>query len=281
MNQQKSIVEILKAQLKTDESLPVLSKNSLQLQDEVIKTDPDHRKIEALIKTDPSVTGHVLKMANSPFYRGLEQISTIKEAMVRLGSTELGNIILQAIHKNNFQSKDPFIRKHQINLLKHSIYCAVGSFWTARHLELEDIIPKSFIAGLLHDMGKLYLLTAFEKLKKNKVIDNYPSPALIKEILDKLHARLGYELLSHWNLPEELCTIAGNHHMEKFDQSDILLVLVRLIDQVVNKMKKGNKEEDTVKIASSVEADILGISEIGLAEIEIAIEDYQERTSAA
>ncbi|MFO7884843.1 MAG: HDOD domain-containing protein [Desulfobacteraceae bacterium] len=249
MNHQNSIIDILKAQLKNGDSLPVLSKNSLQLQDEVIKADPDFKKIETLIKTDPSVTGHVLKMANSPFYRGLEQISTIRQAMIRLGNTELGNIILQAVHKKNFQSQDPFIRKHQIRLLNHSISCAVGALWTARHLELEDMIPKSFIAGLLHDMGKLYLLTAFEKLKTNRIIKNYPSPALIREILDKLHSRQGYELLSHWNLPKELCHIAGNHHMEKFDQSDVLLVLIRFVDQVVNKMEKGNKEEDTAKIA--------------------------------
>ena len=197
--------------------------------------------------------------------------------MIRLGKIELCNIIIQAVHKNNFQSGDPFIRKFQRALLNHSLSCAIGSFWTAKYLELEDIIPKSFIAGLLHDMGKLYLLTAFEKMKAGKLIKNYPANALIEEIIAKLHAEQGYELLSHWNLPESLCKIAGDHHKEEFDQTDVLLVLVRCVDQVCNKMETGNKEEDTARIASSIEADILGISEIGLAEMEIAIEDYQSK----
>ncbi len=282
MNKKNSIIDILKSQMAKEETLPVLSKNSLNLQNEVIKKDPDMDKISRTIKMDPTLTGYILKMANSSYYRGLEQVSTIKEAMIRLGTVELCNIILQIIHKKNFQSQDPFIKQHQKKLLAHSLSCAVGSFWTAKYLELEDLIQRSFIAGLLHDMGKLYLLTAFEKIKTNRIIENYPSSSLIEEIISKLHAEQGYELLSHWNLPESLCKIAGNHHIEKFDQTDVLLVLVRCVNQVCNKMEKGNKEkrkeeEETARIASSIEADILGLSEIGLAEMEIAIEDYQEK----
>ncbi len=277
MQEKKSIIDILKSQMKRENSLPVLSKNSLNLQKEVVKEDPDFKKIGIMIKMDPSLTGYILKMANSSYYRGLEQVSTIKEAMIRLGNIELCNIIVQAVHKQNFQSKDPFIRQYQKKLLNHSISCAVGSFWTAKYLELEDMISRSFIAGLLHDMGKLYLLTAFEKMKTSSVIQHYPPSSLIEEIIHSLHAEQGYELLSHWNLPESLCKIAGNHHMEKFDETDVLLVLIRCVNQVCNKMESGNKEEDTARIASSVEADILGLSEIGLAEMEIAIEDYQQK----
>lgn len=277
MNKEGSIIDILKSQMEKKESLPVLSRNSLKLQNEIIKKDPDINRIEKIIRMDPSVTAYILKMANSSYYRGLEQISTIKDAIIRLGTTELNNIILQAVHKKNFQSKDPFIRKHQIKLLSHSISCAVGSFWTAKYLELDDMLPISFIAGLLHDMGKLYILTAFEKIKTGNLIENYPSSALIEEIISTLHAEQGKKLLSHWNLPEYLCKIAGNHHLEEFDQTDILLALVRCVDQVCNKMETGNKEEDTARIASSAEVDILGLSEIGLAEMEIAIEDYQNK----
>lgn len=277
MSKDRSIIDILKSQIKKNNALPVLSKNSLQLQNEVVKENPNLKKIETMIKFDPSIAGHVLKMANSAFYRGLEQISTIKEAMLRLGTMELGNVVVQAVHKANFQSKDPFIRKHQKRLLSHSISCAVGSFWTAKYLDLDEILSKSFLAGLLHDMGILYLLTAFEQMKKNNVIKNYPSNVLIEQIIDKLHAEQGFELLSHWNLPEIFCKIARDHHIEDFDQTDILLTLVRCVDKVCLKMEKGNKEDDTALVAASIEVDILGISEIGLAEMEIAIEDYQQK----
>ena len=277
MNKTTSLIDLLKSQMKKLDSLPVLSKNSLHLQNEVIKKDPNLKKIEILIKMDPSVAVYVLKIANSPYYRGLEQIETVREAIIRLGIIDLSNIVMHAIHKKNFQSNDPFIKKYQNKLLKHSLSCAVGSLWTSRYLELDDIMPKSFIAGLLHDMGKLYLLTGFEKIKTNNIIKNYPSSALIDEIISKLHAEMGYELLYHWNLPKSLCTIAGNHHLKKFNQTDILLTLVRCVNQVCNKMERGNKEEDTARIAASIEADILGLSEIGLAEMEIAIEDYQKK----
>ncbi len=279
MEKKEALIDIILSQVENEESLPPLSNNSLMLQREMTKGSPDLKKIETMVKADPSLTSHILKISNSIVYKGLEEVSSVKEAILRLGTDELNNIATWAIHQSNFQTKDPFIKTYKSNLWFHSLSCAVGSNWTAKYLDLdmESIVSKAFISGLLHDMGSLCLLTALEKVKTQNKISKYPSEFLLQELIGQFHAEQGYKLLKYWNLPNEFCLVARDHSAEEFDHSNLLLTLVRLINQICNKMENDNKPEDTAAIISSIEADILGVSEIGIAEIEIEIESSQNK----
>ncbi|HCY84490.1 MAG TPA: histidine kinase, partial [Desulfobacteraceae bacterium] len=96
---------------------------------------------------------------------------------------------------------------------------------------------------------------------------------LIDKILDNLHAALGYNLLNKWHLPDPYRVIARDHHSKELDPSNLLLMIVRVSNAVCNKMQSKNENMDISGIVSSREADILGMSEIGVAELEIALED--------
>jgi HD-like signal output (HDOD) protein len=277
MEKNQAIIDILLSQMEENESIPPLSSNSLLLQQEVTKDSPSLEKIETMIKYDPALTSHVLKIANSVFYRGLHQIDNIKDAILRLGLNEMKNILIWAVHQSNFKTTDLFIKKFKTDLWYHSLSVATGALWTANYLDMENIASKAFIAGLLHDMGILYLLTAFEKTKSANKIEHYPSEFVLNELIKQFHTDQGYELLKLWNLPEQFIIIARDHHTQDFDQSNLLLVLIRLINQICLKMETGNKPEDTTAIFSSTEANILNLTELGIAEIEIGIEAAQKK----
>jgi HD-like signal output (HDOD) protein len=281
MEKNEAIIDILLSEIKNEDSLPPLSNNSLSLQQEITKSSPDFKKIENMIKVDPSLTSYFLRIANSIVYKGLEPVDTVKEAIRRLGTTEINNIATWAIHQSNFQTKDPFIKTYKTKLWFHSLSCAMGSVWTAKylHLDMEEVVSKSFISGLLHDMGSLCLLTALEKVKTENKIEHYPSEFILKEVIERFHTDQGYNLLKCWNLPKEFYTVARDHHAEEFDHTNLLLSLIRLINKICEKMERGNKSWETAAIISSVEANILGVSEIGIAEIEIEIESSQEKFS--
>lgn len=279
MEKNEAIIDILLSEVKKEDSLPPLSRNSLMLQREITKSSPDFKKIENMIKADPALTSHILKIANSIVYKGLEEVDSVKEAILRLGTNEINNIATWTIHQSNFQTKDPFIKAYKTKLWFHSLSCAVGCVWAAKYLDLdrESVVSKAFISGLLHDMGSLCLLTALEKVKTENKIEDYPSNFLLRELIEKFHADQGYRLLKYWNLPKEFYTVARDHHAEEFNHSDLLLTLVRLIDKICLKMETGNKPEDTAAVISSIEAKLLGVSEIGIAEIEIEIESSQDK----
>ncbi|MCP4670809.1 MAG: HDOD domain-containing protein [Desulfobacula sp.] len=277
MKKKQAIIDILLSQMEKNESIPPLSNNSLLLQREVTKDSPDFKKIGNMIKSDPALTSHILKIANSPVYKGLEQVDNVKEAMLRLGINEIKNVVIWAMHQSNFKTQDLFIKKFKKNLWFHSLSCATGALWAAKYLGLENIAQRAFIAGLLHDMGALYLLTALEKIKSARKIENYPSEFVLNELINQFHTEQGYELLKNWNLPEPFLIVARDHHIQEFDQSDLLLVLIRLINNICKKIETGNKVHDTAAIVASTEAAVLNLTELGIAEIEIVIEAAQEK----
>lgn len=273
MAEEKSLIDIIKDHMATgDIKLPVLSQSAEKLQIEITKDDPDMKKVENYIKMDPALTSEVLKYANSSYYKGIGTVDTIKEASMRIGISELANIVMLVLHRDNFSSADPYINTYLENLWKHSLSSAIGSQWLAKYLSLEDIASTAFIAGMLHDMGKMFLLTAVEDIKQ---IDNEFNPPafLIEKMIAGLHSEQGYELLQQWNLPETYCIIARDHHAANFDHSNMLLAVVRLVNRVCNKMGIGPAHEDIEPVVGSVEVDLLDLSEIAIAELEIKIED--------
>ena len=278
MSDAKSIIDIFKDQLKKEETLPVLTPEAAQIQELATSEDPDFKQFAYLIKRDPTLTGQILKTANSPFYRGLGDVDTIEEAVIRLGQNEVVNITMKVIYKDKFKSTHPLVRTYQEKLWNHSVRCAIGCQWTVKYLAFETLYPKAFIAGLLHDMGQLYLLTALERILQSKETDFNPPPPLIDKILFNLHTSLGYSLLTKWHLPGQYRMIARDHHGDAYDQSDLLLLVVRLVNRVCQKLENRLPDEGIAGLASSREADILGISEIGVAELEIALEDAHLKT---
>lgn len=85
-----------------------------------------------------------------------------------------------------------------MNLLcwSNSVNCAIGTLWTARHLGFKELVPQAFIAGLLHDMGKLHILSVLEHfLTAAGENIQFLSPE-IDNILDTQHISLGHRLLT-------------------------------------------------------------------------------------
>ncbi len=273
MNQEITILDTLNKYIADQDAFPVLNPDAVKIHQEIVKSDPDLGAVKKLIQTDPTLTSELLKTANSPFYKGLGEISTIKDAALRMGQEELFSIIIKIIHKQNFSSANPMIKKRQSRLWDHSVACAYGSRWVAKHLKLDELLPMAFIAGLLHDMGKLCLLSALEKMVVANDSGITLTPSLVEKILDSLHAEQGYALLMRWNLPSHYCCIARDHHAQDYDVSDLLLVVVRLVNMVCEKMDRGDPDEDLSYIMGAKEADFLGIKETGIALLEIALED--------
>ena len=132
MRQETSFIEIVDRHLtSSDANLPVFNTTALRIQQEIAKEEPDLRLIEKLIVSDQSLTAKVLSVSNSSFYKGLQQVSTVRNAIVRLGINEVSNIVMLVTHEHNFRSKDPFVHDIMRKLWRHSVGCAIGSNWLA------------------------------------------------------------------------------------------------------------------------------------------------------
>ncbi|MCA1792716.1 MAG: HDOD domain-containing protein [Desulfobacteraceae bacterium] len=271
MQPDKNHITHLEHALANDDALPVLHPTALKIQMEATKKDPHFSVLASLICKDPTMTSRVLKVANSPYYRGIEEAQTLKDALTRLGQNEIVNIIMALIHQQHFRSKHQVIQPLQRQLWHHCVNCAIGTLWTARHLGFKELVPLAFIAGLLHDMGKLHILSALEYVLTTSE-ENIQFPATeIDNIIDELHPSLGYHLLTRWGLPRQYRTIARDHHCKPFDMSDKLLVIVRLVNELCNSMEQNGTGSDYTFILEMSEARILKLSEPEIHELEMAV----------
>ncbi len=281
MSEQLSFIDIITNHIESGNMvLPVFSSTAMRVQQELVKKDPDLNLIAKIITVDQSLSSQVLKIANSAFYKGLAEISTIRAAIVRLGMQEIGRITLFAAARNQFRSGDPLLNKTMKQLWQHSLGCAMGANWLARRCKLDELGGHAFFAALLHDVGKLFVLIVLDELKKQDR-EMQITEALLFEAMTSLHAEHGYNLMRGWNMPELYCKTVRDHHIIDFDHKDMVLILVRLSNIVCTKLGIGIRSNATKELipSTTVEATLLNLSEIDLAELEIMLEDTRVITS--
>lgn len=274
MNTQKPLMHLIEEHLAGDlHDLPVFHSVAVKLQQMLSRRDFRIDDIIEQISEDQSLAGQVLKIANSSFYAGLSKVATIKDAVVRLGAQEVANLAMMASQLAYYKSENSIILAYMRGLWSHAFSCAVGAKWLAGKSGYVNLTAEAFMGGLLHDIGKLALLKILDDIHRNSKTKATFSETLINEVLDRMHEAVGLRLLQSWSLPENYCNIAFNHHRPDFDGSDILLVIVRLANHACDKTGKSINPKPGIALISAPEAQCLGVNEIILAELEIAIED--------
>jgi len=268
-----SLIDVINRCIESDAvSLPVFNSASARIQQEMAKIEPSLQVLERVITSDQALSSQVLKIANSPFYRGLAEIGTVRSAVMRLGMKEVEQIVLLATSRQHFTSKDRAISLLMKKLWQHAVGCAYGTVWLAKRHTYGVDQSQAFFGGLFHDVGKLLILVIIEHVKRKnsalKITDG-----LLLEAMAKLHAREGNKLLRQWNMPDCFCVVARDHHAVEIDDKNTLLLLVRMANLVCHKLGIGLIADPSLVLPATVEANLLNLSEIDLAELEIALED--------
>jgi len=132
----------------------------------------------------------------------------------------------------------------------------------------------------MHDIGKLFLITVIEQIKKSNAIPFIPSKSVINEIIKGQHAEQGYKLMVKWNLPDQYCQATKEHHDKNFDPKNVSLIILRLVNKTCNKVGISINKQKSGADSVSAEANFFGFSEIKLAQLELQVEDSLKRVSA-
>lgn len=268
-----SLIDVINQCIESDEiRLPMFDSNAARIQQEMAEKEPDLQVIEKIINSDQALAGEVLKIANSPFYRGLVEVGTVRAAVNRLGMKEIEKIVLLVTSRQQFKSSDKAISLVMKKLWQHSVGCAYGTVWLAKRYKYGVDQSQAFFGGLFHDVGKLLILMVAEQVKRKhptvKITD-----ALLTEAMVRLHAQEGYKLLTKWNMPEYFRVIARDHHAMEIDDKNYLLLLVRMANLVCRKLGIGMEKDPSLILPATLEANLLNLTEIDLAELEIVLED--------
>lgn len=206
---------LLEDAVKKLEHLPALPGVITRLNE--IVTDPDVSvdEIVRLISLDQALTARILKVVNSAYYGLQRQISTIRHALIILGFDEIQQIVLSATVMDLFQFHKPDDSFDVWRFWEHSLGCAFMAKGIARILHYR-ISGEIFVAGLLHDIGRIvlnqYFPHKFSELVTHIVDRGVSQSEAEVGTLGMTHGALGHLLADHWNLPLSISEAIHHHH---------------------------------------------------------------------
>lgn len=262
-------------------TLPVFSDVALKMQKAVRDESYDIGEIERAIESDPALVAEVLRAANSAFFGGLSAVSSIRTAVLRLGLQRVTNLVFLATEKSRYTARDPEIAILMRDLWHHASACALAAEWISRRVRFPQLGETVFIGGLVHDIGKLFLLRVLDEMGREHAQGEAVSPALVREVLANAHAAVGHRLLQTWHLPEVYQTIVRDHHVEHPNPANMALQIVRLANHACAKVGLSLDPNPALMLGASSEATTLGMTEIAIAELEIILEDVMAQSATA
>jgi len=185
----------------------------------------DAGDFEQLIRRDPVVAARVLKVANSAYYGRSGKIATVRHAVVLLGLDTLRTILISlAFHSTLVRLKSPALDYRL--LWRHSIAVATGTRLLAQMVRLPSV-EEAFLAGLLHDLGKLLIdqifPTEFARALREAITHQMPLFLAEAMTIGHDHAEIGGWAADIWKLPPTLVDSIASHHAPETDRKEALL----------------------------------------------------------
>ncbi len=197
------------------EDLPTLPRTVLRITELVNDPKSSARDLARIITDDQVLAARLLKLVNSSFYGFPQRISTITAAIVLLGFDAIRNLLLTTSVFELFSNRNQVSLIRQEQFWDHSLGCAVASKVIGNHLRY-DKVEELFVAGLLHDIGKIvemiFLPQAFKEI--NRLVKDKQILMITAEekVLGYRHPEVGKLLAERWNLPPKLISVILHHH---------------------------------------------------------------------
>lgn len=208
------------------------------------------KEIIHAISLDPELTARVLKLINSSYFGMTSKIVSLQRAVVMLGMNTIKNVAISSSVLSKIKLRGNFKWYSNSEFWEHCLACAVASKMIAAKIGVSmQQREEYFIAGLLHDIGKVIFL---QYLTEDFSVSEDPDYALgVKksDIEEKEfgvdHAELGSVMAERWKLPERLCEAIHQHHNPVMDGGDMdqVKAAVHMANIACNRMGIGIKKE--------------------------------------
>ena len=181
-----------------------------------ITADPESsvQDLMKVVNADQSLAVMILKMANSPFFGLARSVDSLRQALTILGFTEIRNLVLARAVFGSFKNvgKDNYFEMQQF--WRHSFVCGLGARIIGAELKWTG--HDFFVAGLIHDIGKLVMHMTFPTEFSQTIEIAGPVKQMAfeveKSIFGVTHDEVGLMLLKRWMFPESLIAAVGYHH---------------------------------------------------------------------
>lgn len=164
--------------------------------------------IERLVGSEPVLAARILKMANSALISRGEPVRDLRSAVNRLGfdmvrSVAISLAIEQIFHGETVKAVKPYLAE----IWLHSTMVAALAYQLAKRVPRINA-DEAFLAGLVHDIGKLYVLM---RAQNDPVL--FDCEDSLQDIMDAWHTSIGRAIVESWGFSEDLAQAVSDHEL--------------------------------------------------------------------
>lgn len=203
------------------------------------------QRISSIIEKDPSLALGILKLVNSAYYNFPSRIDQLERAVTILGIRQVTALAQSTLLIETFKQ----IPQELVDMnafVRHSVAVGVTSRVLANHAKLANN-ELCYLAGLLHDTGRLFLFVHFPALMQAMMSDSWKEKTALFELerlwLGQDHGEIGARLIAKWNLPLALEKATRYHHDPENSGRDPICDVVHVADVLVHIMECGMSGE--------------------------------------
>ncbi len=260
--------------------LPTLPVSILKIIEEVENPDSTAQSLTSAISMDQSISSTILRLVNSAYYGHRREVASIPQAVVILGYQMVKNM---ALGVSMFQTQ-PVDGQKSIDrgsLWSHSVAVATcaGGIASDKKVSAKINRDEAFLAGLLHDIGKVVFDTCFpdeyrQVLKMVSDKGGWIGDAE-RHVMGLDHARAGFHLASKWNFPEPVCEAIRCHH--DFNKLSIgenhISAIIHVGDYCARQIKLGSGGDMSQAPFDKSALTMLGITEEGFVDLLMELDE--------
>ena len=225
------------------------------------------KDLNQVISLDPVLTGRVLKLINSAYYALPNKITSLTRAIIMLGLNTVKNLALSTAVVGNFSKEDTFQDMSMDQFWSHSICVGVASKALAAKKEIPvQMREECFVAGMLHDLGKIVLsgcfLEEYGAACKQARVGQDSLHVIENDTFGFDHGAVGRMIAEKWQFNETMADALGCHHdpSKAKDENRELVGIVSVANMYANNFESttaGDPCQDEDAVAR-------GLEELGL-----------------
>jgi HD-like signal output (HDOD) protein len=212
--------------------LPTIPEIATKVLDMFDRPDVELEELAETILVDQVMASRVIKIVNSPFFKPMHEIKSLKRALIYLGFRQIRHIALTCSIIDAFDGKSGVFDVK--TFWEHSFGVGVVAKIIAQRIRYPEI-EKAYIVGIVHDIGEVFL-SYYMKDHFQQVVDEIQGTTRSfveaeENLLGTTHCELGFCLARNWNFPADYCDVIAHHHSPENATIDpTLSAIVNLAD---------------------------------------------------
>ena len=243
------------------EKMPSLSTTVGKVMEICSRTDASPNELNKVVSLDPVLAGQVLKLINSAYYSLVNKVTSLTRAITMLGMNTVKNMALSTAIIRTVAGAKKSRALPTTKFWAHSIGAGVsakllGEVKGIPVMEREEL----FIAGLLHDLGKVPFGDDYIEALNIAKFEQVPLHEVEFDVMGIGHQEVGLMIADKWKLNEVISTCIGSHHELAKVKGDIgqkvaLVALGNMYTNIFDHGYAGNpfpREADVERLRQSV-----------------------------